>query len=201
MDALILSHAHFDHLAGVFPLLFALHVPAFERTSPLHIYLSAETFSYVRRTQEVFGKWLQPPAEKVVFHTISSGDSFSLCGLRVTAHAVCHDSSSLGFRFKSPNGVIIALPSDTGPCDSLLSLCQNADLAVLECGLSDEFANEMHLAPKDLISLLRQANVKHAAIVHRYPVAHQANVVETIRRGLDKITKITAAKDGQVFVL
>ena len=109
VDAILLTHSHRDHIAGLPVLCKRCHAP---------IYATAETFSL-----------LQLPA----LHPITAQQSFTVGDVEILPLATAHDvAGSVGFRFDSPDGSMGYL-TDTGhvPAEALRSLL-GVELAVLE---------------------------------------------------------------------
>ena len=194
LDAVVVTHAHLDHFADMLPLLFALFVPGYEREEPLRVILSEETLSYVRGVQGVFGRWLEPAASQIQFETVSGGESLAVGELNLTAFAVQHDESSLGFRFEAPDGRVLVIPGDSGPCESLTAGSQGADLLVLECSLPDSIPLESHLTPSSVAQVASDADVGTLVVVHRYPEALAIDVRAEIQAGFTGT--IVVANDG-----
>ena len=194
LDAVVVTHAHLDHFADMLPLLFALFVPGYEREKPLRVILSEETLSYVRGVQGVFGHWLQPTDAQIRFETVDSGQSITVGDLELSAFAVQHDSSSLGFRFAVPDGRTLVIPGDSGPCEALGAGCEGADVLVLECSLPDSIPLESHLTPSSVAQVASDAGVGTLVVVHRYPEALAIDVRAEIQAGFSG--RIVVADDG-----
>lgn len=181
MDALFLTHAHPDHFADVTPLLFALTVPGYTRSKPLRLYASSVTFEILDRVADAYGHWLSPPEGAVTRVPLASGDRTKLGSFTVEAHPVQHTESSIGYRFVHSSGPVLAIPGDTGPCESLTALCRDADLAIVECSMPDILPIDGHMNPTSLAAMAHAANVRRLAITHRYPAAVTNDAAEELR--------------------
>ena len=109
LDGLVLTHAHLDHIADLLPLLFALHVPGYDRARPLEVFASAGTLAVIERARAAFGKWLDAGESQVCFHAVCPGDTFEVAGFAAEAGAVHHDATSLGLRISTPAGARLGL--------------------------------------------------------------------------------------------
>ena len=181
MDALMLTHAHLDHFADVIPLLFALHVPGYSRTEPLRIYASEPTLALLDRLRTAYAGWLEVPKSNVEFVTLAAGDELEVCGVTVSVHPIRHAESSLGYRLTGPDGEVLAVPGDSGPCDGLTALCDGADLAVVECSMPDVMPIEGHMNPSTLRDLVEASGLRRLAVTHRYPAAVANDAVGSLR--------------------
>lgn len=200
LDALLLSHAHLDHVADVIPLLFALNVPGYDRATPLDIYASAETIAILDRVRAAWGDWLNVDPASARFHAVAAGATFTI-GDRfdVEVGTVEHTDSSVGYRIIAPSGAVLALPGDSGPCEGLTALCRDADLAVVECAMPDVFPIEGHMTPSTLAALVRESELRHLVAVHQYPAATACNAIGTLRDAID--VPLSVPDDGTTFAL
>lgn len=198
MDALLLTHAHLDHIADFFPMLFALHVPLYDRSTPLPVYASAETIAIVERVREAWGRWLDVDDGTFEWHPVSPGERFEVCGLRVDTGTVAHDPSSVGYRFHTPVSTF-AIPGDSGPCDGLVALCEDVDLALLELSVPTMCPMPTHLDPHTLADVVKRSGMRKLAVVHRYPAAITNDALEELQSLVD--IPVVAPDDGALFEL
>jgi len=125
IDAILITHEHSDHIAGLAVLLSNLDVP---------VYGSPETLEYILRNPKI-------PAGRTF---IECADTFCVEDIEVTPFDTPHDSlHSLGFRFNMPDQRKIVIATDLGHisdtvaehlsgCDLVL-LESNYDKGMLEC--------------------------------------------------------------------
>jgi ribonuclease BN (tRNA processing enzyme) len=174
ISAVCITHAHFDHLTDLLPLLFALNVPGYERVSdePLLLVMSAETRRLLDGVRAVFTDWLQPPPNKVREIVLEPGDTLTLGPFEVETAFPQHTGSSIGYRFTLQAGrrPVLAIPGDSGPCDALSFLCRDADMAIMECSMPDSWPLPAHMTPSSLLELSHTAQIKHLLVTHRYPM-------------------------------
>jgi ribonuclease BN (tRNA processing enzyme) len=78
-----------------------------------------------------------------------------------------HADPCLGFRI-TLEGKVITYLTDTGVCDALVPLAQNADLLITECAwrVQNQYPGWPHLAPEDAAMVAKQADAKQLALMH-----------------------------------
>ena len=202
MGALLLTHAHLDHIADLFPMVFALRVPLYDRARPLPIYASQGTLEIVQRVSAAWGRWLDIGPDTVVWHAVRPGEVLEVGGLMVEVGTVEHDASSVGYRFTTPGGRALAIPGDSGVCDGLVELCRDAELAVLELSMPRMCPSPTHLDPAGLAAVVERSGLRRLAVVHRYPAALANDALEELREAVRKVDAsvvIVAPGDGEVF--
>ena len=157
---LFLSHLHLDHISGLHTLArlscrqgLTICVPQGmkERVSALIDWpytVPREELSYCVTIQEVV------PGEEMGF-------PFS-----VTTGWLFHSQPVLGYRFDL--GKIITFCTDTGPCEMIELLAQDADLFISECSNLPDMEREgaFHLTPRQAAAFAKAAQVKQQVLVH-----------------------------------
>ncbi len=136
-----------------------------------------------------------PPGTKRLFRTIlktfpSFGEatfrvrlrevstrSFRLGRTRITPRPVRHSTSQacLGYRVEY-GGKVIAYSGDAQYCPTLVALCRNADLAVLDCSFPAGHAGFNHMTADVCGQVAQEANVRHLVLSHFYEAAERADV-------------------------
>jgi ribonuclease Z len=161
---LLLTHVHADHLAG-FPLLVQKLWLSGVQDS-LTVLGTTETVAAARRLLEVFAPDLWADRIKLNFvildptpeQVFEIGSSWS-----VQARWVDHIEPTLGFRFVDiPSGKVVAYSGDTAPCDSVVSLGDQADLLVHEA--TGDF--EGHSSAAAAAEIARRSGARRLALVH-----------------------------------
>ncbi|WP_340160763.1 MBL fold metallo-hydrolase [uncultured Hoeflea sp.] len=151
VDNILISHLHFDHMAGlqgILGLRFQTNSP-----KPVQVYgppgtkelvdgLLASMKPSMEAGYGVPGQKSYTAEELVVAHDIKGGDSFELGDVKVKVSHNTHYSfepgsdehgkyQSLSFRFETPDK-IIAFTGDTGPSTDVEELSKGADMLIAE---------------------------------------------------------------------
>jgi ribonuclease BN (tRNA processing enzyme) len=196
-DAVLLTHFHMDHFADLLPYLFALkNTPGLGRSRELVLFGPVGVVDVMTGLAGLFGSWVRMPG--IPLRIMEYGDGPVEIGrCRVEPMPVRHSRGALGFRLEVGR-VAIAYSGDTGPCDELIHLCREADLAVLECAATEEvLAN--HLTPEEAGRIANEAGVRTLLLSHFYPSARPDDVLARCRKTY--YGTILLAEDLQQIVL
>ena len=164
--AVVLTHAHPDHIGG-FPLLVEklwLH----GRRAPVPVYGLAETLAVARRLFEAFdtSRWEGLPV--LEWHAVAAAPGaavFERGPFRVTASPVVHPVPTLGLRVEA-DGAVVAYSCDTAPCGAVDGLARGADLLVHE---ATGFLAGVHSSAADAARCAAAAGARRLVLVHLPP--------------------------------
>ncbi len=190
LDAIVLTHFHGDHCAGVAFLLMHAML-ASKRTAALVIAGPTGTRKHVRRLLDVLfpgSSHLQPqfPLEYV---EMEPRQSVEFAGISVTTWPALHapQTHPTIVRIRHAERTVV-YTGDTGWTDDLVPACDGADLLIAECYL-DGTATHSHLTRSVLRANRARLNAK--AIV----LTHAADEILAVRDALPEIL----ADDGSIF--
>ena len=172
IDSIFISHAHPDHLIGLFLLIQMMHL--LQRRIPLDIYLPEEALPGVEnflRTCYLFPEKLAVP---IVLHPVSPGLTFQKEGMTITAYLNRHllgnqvmiEELRASNKMQSFCFIInisekkIVYSGDIESSDDLEGIIEDADLVITEC---------FHPKMEKLIALLVESKVKSAVFTHIPP--------------------------------
>lgn len=178
LDAVVISHLHFDHFADLLPLKYALETlaAAGERNPEARLPL------YLPKMPE----WLREELGENVFefHEISGSSEIRLLGMHLRFVEVKHLIPSYAMRFEWPDGKVFAYSSDSGECPGLVLCARNADLFLCEstfleplrCGITH------HLSAEQAAAAALKANAKSLLLTHLWMGHDPAEYEEEARR-------------------
>jgi len=156
---LFLSHLHLDHIIG-------FHVfGKFRFKQTLNIY----GFKGIRDGLQIIGHPYTVPFSdlslQVKIHDLQ--ESRYNLPFPFTCKLLFHADSCLGYRLELDRRVITYC-TDTGLCNNLYELAQNAALLITECSFKpgqDEWGWP-HLKPREAANIAKQANAKQLVLTH-----------------------------------
>lgn len=160
LDAVILSHLHFDHMSDILPMQYALQfIP---RRTPLPVYAP-------QQPENVRGL-LEVPCYDL--HTIESlpADGLTIGEMHIRFFPVRHPVPSFGLRVIC-DGKAFAYTGDSNDCASLAGLAADADLLLADAGLSlaDWSQTSPHLSANGCGRLAARSGAKRLLLTHLNP--------------------------------
>jgi len=159
LDAVFLTHHHFDHIGGLADLLLAIWNSGRVRPLPVFgpvgtreiieatfatVYRSDIRFREREREAKLTGDHLQPIAPLFPVSEVDEGEIVTLKGCSISCERVSHghglgidfaEFPCLGYRIEMASHVL-AVSGDTVECDGLDRLADGADTLVLCCFLA-----------------------------------------------------------------
>jgi len=169
IDAVFISHAHADHLGGLFLMIQMMHL--LKRRIPLEIYLPEETVRVIEICLDAFYLFpdkisfplnLQPVADNFKFEreglTIQAYSNRHLTGNQETVKTkkLPNRMQSFCYGLKLDSKKIV-YSGDVETSDDLIGFIDEADLLITEC---------FHPKLEALISLIREKRVKSTLFTH-----------------------------------
>jgi ribonuclease BN (tRNA processing enzyme) len=173
VDAVLISHLHPDHffdMSGLY-VLRKYHPSGPQPRIP--VWGPRDT---ARRTALAYG--LDPEVgmtPEFDFRCLADG-SFTFGPFTVRAEQVCHPIEAYGFRIEA-DGRSMVYSGDTGPCPSLETLAEGADLLLAEAAFRDGCDNppDLHMTGSEAAGAARRAGVGRLVLTH-IPPWHDAAV-------------------------
>ncbi|MBQ3705477.1 MAG: MBL fold metallo-hydrolase [Clostridia bacterium] len=158
LDALLISHWHFDHTCDLLPLIYRLESCG----KKLPVYGPADESSGIRR--------MIAQAACLDLHEVAPGDSLDLGETRILVGPARHPVPGVGFRVEA-EGRSLGYTGDTNTLPSLADFYRGCDLLLAD-GLFPEDAwaeSKPHLSASLAASLAREAGVGQLILTHLNP--------------------------------
>ena len=169
LDAIWVSHLHVDHVSDLLAANYALRYGGFEPTpSPVPVFGPTD---WVSRVRPFLSTGESEPIDGVFeVHDLHDGERVDLGPLRLQAVATLHSVETYGMR-ASAGGRTLAYSADSGPCDALGRLADQADLFVCEAAWAEwpEGAPPIHLTPQAAGEWAAKARARRLLLTHLRP--------------------------------
>jgi ribonuclease BN (tRNA processing enzyme) len=180
LSDIFLTHLHSDHTLDLVTLLQANDcIPSPGRQVPLSLTGCKGTQSFFAQLMDVF-PGIAPA--KYPFRIIEkTAESWRDGQLQVRTALTGHTPFSLAYRVESPDGIFV-YTGDAVLTDSLINLCQNADLLICDCSYPAGVQSPDHMNAIAVGQLAASANVKCLIPTHFYPQALDSNITAEIKR-------------------
>jgi ribonuclease Z len=169
LEAVVLTHWHPDHVAGLPSLLRGDQggfgpVRVYGPRPPSQLWWSALRFGSLRRVA-------------ATLEVVEVGATLELGSLRLSTYATDHGTPSLGWSFAERTGDrVVAIPGDSRPTNAIVDAARGADLLVFEATFLDRDADRAaatrHSTAREAATLASRAGVGTLALTHlsdRYP--------------------------------
>lgn len=180
---LLFTHYHTDHFSDFLPFFFdAICHSMFAKIRPgLTIYGPPGTKRLFRTMFRTFPAWSNPPF-RVTLKEVKD-QPFTIGQTHVRPLPMTHTEQQvcLGYRVEH-QGRSVAFSGDAMASTNLVSLCQDVDMAILDCSFSSHAPGGSHMHAEDCGKVAQKAKSKKLALSHFYETADRSNVVTQARR-------------------
>lgn len=175
---ILFSHFHADHFSDFITFFFdALIYTKHEggRRPDLTLIGPAGTKPLIRSIMATFPSFANPPFRVRIKEV--GRRSFEIGDTLVTPKPVVHvrDLNCVGYRIAYRDKVLV-YSGDAQYCDSLVRLCGEADVAVLDCSFPANKPGPVHMHAGDCGRVAHEAGIDRLVLSHFYPLADRYDV-------------------------
>ena len=163
------SHLHVDHVSDLLAANYALRYGDLEPPpAPVPVFGPRGWAEHVRGFLNTGES--EPIEGAFEVHELGDGERIDLGPLRLEAVATLHSVETYGMR-ASAGGRTLAYSADSGPCDALGRLADQADLFVCEAAWAEwpEGAPPIHLTPQAAGEWAAKARARRLLLTHLRP--------------------------------
>lgn len=161
VDAVVVSHRHFDHFLDIYPFYLARWYAT--DSEPIPLFAPPGMFQHALPLEQDLPKaFASTPVEP--------GDPFEAGPFRVRTAPMRHPVPTLGMRFEA-DGRALAYSADTGPNQQLVDLAKGVDVLLAEATWLDQpsWADPIHMTAAQAGESARRAGVGHLVVTHVWP--------------------------------
>ncbi len=194
LQYLLFTHYHADHFSDFITFYFdAVCHARYVASRP------ALTINGPKGTKKLFGSIIKNfpafdnPPFPVTLKEVGA-KSFLIGTTRITPKIMTHTDQQvcMGYRVEH-QGRSFAYSGDACYSENLVELCQDVDLAVLDCSFPSNRPGAAHMHAEDCGRVAKEAGVKRLVLSHFYPIAERFNVKKQAARSFSG--RITVARD------
>lgn len=187
LEAVVLTHWHPDHVAGL-PVLLRRGGGRLTERSRLRLFGPPPPSNTWWRALRGASAWPLVASLDIV----EPGDVLELGALRLETYATDHGTRSVGWRFHEAGGDrVVVIPGDSRPTDDLAEAARGADLLVFEATFLDEHKDRAlasrHSTAWEAGSLARAAGCGTLALTHLSSRYSRGKVEEEARLAFDRV--------------
>jgi len=167
IDAVFFSHMHVDHNSDFIPFLFSLNVhPKRKRKKDLAVIGPYGLKSWINGLSDLYGDYMIPNDFKLIIKEVKDS-AFFIGEDKIISLSVKHCENAVGYRIET-NNKIFAYSGDSGYCENLVKLGENADIYLMECSYPNA-RKETHLDLESVKEIIYNTNCRKAVLTHIYP--------------------------------
>jgi ribonuclease BN (tRNA processing enzyme) len=176
LDALAISHMHYDHYGDIYGLCTARRF--WENELPvLPVLATADA-------KKIIGSPLSESSRPEFFKCLEittprEGEEIDLAGFAVVARAAAHGIDGFIFQVSCEERTI-CYSGDTERCDALLELASGADLFICESTFTSEIHDKLkgHMFAREAGRIAAEAEVGSLLLTHLWPTLDGERAVE-----------------------
>ena len=169
LDAVWISHFHWDHFAGLPPLLFGMKSASQsrDRKAGLKIVGGKGLRIMLERINETNNFKLLDQHFPVEIVEVEAEQEFELAhGVSAKVLPTPHKEESLALRIVDTDNKSLVYTSDTGFSDKLIPFCSGADVLMMECSFRKDKPVQTHLELNDAIKIASACNPRKLVLTH-----------------------------------
>ena len=169
LDAVLVSHLHPDHCIDLLTLYVARTYDPRRHYHSLPVWVPAGGGEHIARA---YGRSDRQALTEAFDWAEWTDGAHRIGPFDVTVTRMAHPVETWGMRVEYA-GKVLAYSADTGPCDSLVELARDADLALFEAafevGRDDHGPRDLHLTGRDAGEAATKAGVRRLVVTHLPP--------------------------------
>ena len=168
IDAIFISHEHWDHCLDLYPLFIARFLRA-DPLAPLPVLAPARVFDRLAALEE--GEEIGEIRKSFEFRELEPDTNIELGPFGLRTSLLPHWVLNLGVRLEA-DGTSLAYTGDTGRSPEIQTLAQDADLLIAEASWlngQDLGREPYHLTARQAGNHAARANVGRLMLAHFWP--------------------------------
>lgn len=192
VDAVVLSHRHFDHFVDVYPFVLARRYGD-APWPPVPLFAPPGLVAHAMQLEEEL-------VSAFDVREVAPGEAFEVGPFAVETRPMRHPVPTLGLRLAA-GGRALAYSADTGPTDDLAALAGGADALLCEAtwGDREELAQPFHLLGREAGEHAAAAGTGRLVLTHIWPERDRERTAAAAAAAFDGPVEL--AEEGMVVSL
>jgi ribonuclease BN (tRNA processing enzyme) len=199
LDAVLVSHLHPDHCMDLLPLYVALTYDPRRRYGRLPVHAPDGAAKHLARA---YGRAEEPGLAGCFDFLVWSAGAHQVGPFTVTVAQVAHPVETWAMRVEH-DGKVLAYSADTGPCEGLVEVATDADLALFESsfeeGRDDAAPPDLHLTGRQAAEHASRAGVRRLVLTHLPPWNQPDTSLSAAKAAFDG--RVELARPGATYEL
>ncbi|MBC8500618.1 MAG: MBL fold metallo-hydrolase [Nanoarchaeota archaeon] len=192
--ALLVSHNHLNHTAGLNSLVSAMTYSGIDKRGVLAC--DEETLHGSPNENPAISNYHKGLVER--FIAMKPGMRIGINEINIVATTAKHTPTSIGFKFYTEK-FVVSYTSDTEYCKELVSEHKDADVVIVNCKYPVGLRQRGHMNSEDIVKFLQKTKPKLAILTHFGVKMLDADPIYEAREIQKKTnSQVIAAKDGLV---
>ncbi|WP_426243866.1 MBL fold metallo-hydrolase [Nocardioides sp. LHG3406-4] len=200
VDAVVISHAHADHMGDLHAFFRARHFGA-PAAPAIPTYAPQQVRDQLWEVQSIDGPDDGAMDRVFTWHQLPSA-AYPVGPWRLESAGLPHYVTNAGVRLVSDD-LVVAYTGDTGPSPALAELGRDADLFVVECTdytqLAEPKKEQLHLNARTAAEAARDAGAKRLLLTHFWPGVDRERTAREVAQTYDG--EVLVASEGMVIAL
>ena len=199
ITAVLISHAHQDHLLDLFIFAYGVYMYNYlqrGKYSP-RIFLPSHAVSVV----EAIAKDLDIEKYVKSLSLIPIEKEFRIGELTIKTHPSNHFIPTVAFRIEDSYGKSVTYTSDTGYTEDLIDFARDTDLLIAEATLKkeDETPHLKHLSGRLAGLLAKKSMAKRLLLTHLWYEYDENEILHEAKQVFDG--KVEIAQEGKIYTI
>lgn len=191
LDAIVLSHMHFDHCSDLLVMRYALDQQTVQ-TGGSKKRILLFTPSEPRETAEIIIK-----GSLFDHRTVQGGDEIKIGSLTFDFYPMAHPVLTNGMRITGQKGHTLFFTGDTKEFSGLAEHARDADALLADTCFVDDSQSGPHMNVRQVCNLAREANIGTLYCTHLWG---KVDTEESIEKGIDFTPAFVVKERGRYSV-
>jgi ribonuclease BN (tRNA processing enzyme) len=188
LDAVVITHAHPDHIADLYSVQAMLRYAPEGPAPPMPLYGPEDLLERVSCLLSEHGA--EQLVEAFSFEALHPGVEIDVGAMSITPFAVRHGVETFALRIEGASGTL-GYTADSAYCDELVRAALGVDLLVAEATLPAAFAGAApHMTGSEAGRVASEAGVGRLMLTHLWPTADTDEILREAREVFDGETML-----------